>query len=52
MHLQAYRDEAHSGHLELLGGGDRPWTIDLVSLTSEIMLITGFAAAIAVYVLR
>ena len=52
MHLRVYRDEAHSGHLELIGGGDRPWAIDLVSVISEVMLITGFAAAIAAHLLR
>ena len=52
MHLRAYRDEARSGHLELVGGGDRPWTIDLITMMTEAMLVIGFATAIAVHVVR
>jgi hypothetical protein len=30
MHLHLYRDESRSGHFDLVGEGDHPWTIDLV----------------------
>src|SRR6476659_2896866 len=33
MRLHSYRDESHSRHFDLIGGGGRPWSIDLVSVT-------------------
>ena len=30
MHLQTYRDESRSWHLDLIGGRGHPWSIDLV----------------------
>jgi hypothetical protein len=47
MRLHAYRDENRSGHVELVGGGDHPWTIDLVTLTALVILVAGFAGALA-----
>ena len=31
MRLHSYRDESHSRHFDLIGGGGHPWSIDLVS---------------------
>ena len=43
MRLHLYRDESHSRHFDLIGGGDHPWSIDL--LLSGI-LVVGFACAL------
>jgi hypothetical protein len=29
MRLHSYRDESHSRHFDLIGGGGHPWSIDL-----------------------
>ena len=47
MHLHTYRDESRSRHLDLTGGGGRPWSIDLVSVTASGILVMGFACALA-----
>jgi hypothetical protein len=52
MHLHVYRDKSRSGHLDLVGGGDHPWTIDLVTITAAAILVVGFAAALAAHLLR
>jgi hypothetical protein len=52
MHLRIYRDKSRSGHLDLVGGGEHPWTIDLVALTAAAILVVGFATALAVHLLR
>jgi hypothetical protein len=46
MRLHTYRDESHSRHFDLIGGGDRPWSIDLVSVTASSILMVGFASAL------
>jgi hypothetical protein len=46
MRLHTYRDESYSRHFDLIGGGDRPWSIDLVSVTACSILIVGFASAL------
>lgn len=46
MHLHVFRDESRSGHLDIVGDGNRPWTIDLVAVIVGTMLVLGFAAAI------
>jgi len=46
MRLHAYRDEDRSGHVELMGGGDHPWSIDLVTLIASAILVIGFAGAL------
>jgi len=46
MHLHSYRDECHSTHFDLIGGGSRPWSIDLVSVAAAGMLALGFACAL------
>jgi len=48
MRLHTYRDESQSRHFDLIGGGDRPWSIDLVSVTASSMLVMGFACALIV----
>jgi hypothetical protein len=47
MRLHAYRDKNRSGHVELEGGGDHPWTIDLVIVIAAAILVIGFAGALA-----
>ena len=47
MHLHIYRDESHSGHVDLAGEGDHPWSIDLVTVIAAAILLMGFAAALA-----
>jgi hypothetical protein len=46
MRLYAYRDENRSGHVELMGGGDHPWSIDLVTVIAAAILVIGFAGAL------
>lgn len=46
MRLHSYRDECHSTHFNLIGGGSRPWSIDLVSVAAAGMLVLGFAGAL------
>ena len=46
MRLHAYRDEDRSGDVELMGGGDHPWSIDLVTLIASAILVIGFAGAL------
>ncbi len=47
MRLHAYQDEDQSGHLDIVGGGDHPWSIDLVTVAVATMLVVGFACALA-----
>ena len=35
MRLHSYRDESHSRHFDLIGGGGHPWSIDLVYVTAS-----------------
>ena len=46
MRLHSYRDESHSRHFDLIGGGGHPWSIDLVSVTASAILVVGFACAL------
>jgi hypothetical protein len=46
MHLHLYRDETRSGHFDLVGDGDHPWTIDRVTVTAAAILAVGFASAL------
>ena len=46
MHLHIYRDKSRAGHIDLVGEGDHPWTIDLVSMVAAAVLVVGFACAI------
>jgi len=46
--VQTHRDESHSRHFDLICGGARPRSIDLVSVMISAMLVVGFACAIVV----
>jgi hypothetical protein len=46
MRIHTYRDESRSGHCDLVGGADHPWSIDLVSVTASSLLVLGFACAV------
>jgi hypothetical protein len=52
MHLHMYRDESRSGHLDLVGEGDHPWTIDLVAVTAAAILVVGFVIALTAQLVR
>jgi hypothetical protein len=52
MRLQTYRDESHSRHFDLVGGGGNPWSIDLVAATASGMLVVGFACALVALLVR
>jgi hypothetical protein len=52
MHVHLYRDECRSGHFDLVGAGDHPWTIDLVAVTVAAMLVVGFVGALVAHVVR
>jgi hypothetical protein len=48
MHLHTYRNEDCSRHLDLIGGRSHPWSLDLVAVTASVILVVGFAGALAV----
>ncbi|MEA2954836.1 MAG: hypothetical protein QOJ58_328 [Alphaproteobacteria bacterium] len=48
MRLQTYRDESRSRHFDLISGGERPRSIDLVLAITSGMLMVGFACALMV----
>jgi hypothetical protein len=48
MRLQTYRDESRSRHFDLIYGGERPRSIDLVLITISGMAVVGFACALMV----
>jgi hypothetical protein len=52
MHLRIYRDKDRSGHFELVGEGDHPWTIDMVAMMAAAVLVVGFAIALAALWIR
>ena len=52
MHLHLHRDESRSGHLDLVGEGNHPWTIDLVTVTTAAILVVGFAGALVAHLVR
>jgi|SRR6201987_4507625 len=52
MHLHLYRDESRSGHFDLVGEGDHPWTVDLVTVTAAAILVVGFASALVAHLVR
>jgi len=52
MHLHLYRDESRSGHFDLVGEGDHPWTIDLVTVTAAGILVVGLASALVAHLVR
>jgi hypothetical protein len=52
MHLHMYRDKNRSSHLDLVGEGDNPWTIDLVVVMAAAILVVGFAIAVAALWIR
>jgi hypothetical protein len=48
MHLHTYRDESRSRHFDLVSGGERPRSIDLVAAITSGILVVGFACALMV----
>jgi phage replication-related protein YjqB (UPF0714/DUF867 family) len=52
MHLHTYRDESRSRHIDLIGGKNRAWSIDLVAVIASGILLMGFACAVAALWIR
>ena len=52
MHLHLYRDESRSGHFDLVGEGEHPWTIDFVTVTAAAILVVGFVGALVAHLVR
>jgi hypothetical protein len=48
MHLHTYRDESLSRHFDLISGGQRPRSIDLVAVITSGILVVSFACALVV----
>jgi hypothetical protein len=48
MRIQTYRDENRSRHFDLIYGGARARSIDLVSVTTATMLLASFACALVI----
>jgi hypothetical protein len=46
MRFRTYRDKTSSRHFDLVGGVDRPWSIDLVATMASGILVLGFAGAL------
>ena len=46
MRIQTHLDESHSRHFDLVGGGDNPWSIDLVVEAVSCILLGGFIFAL------
>jgi hypothetical protein len=47
MRLQTYRDRSRSRHFDLVGGGDDPWSVDLVVEAASFFLLAGLVCALA-----
>ena len=52
MHLHLHRDESRSGHFDLVGEGEHPWTIDLVTVTAAAILVVGLTGALVAHLVR
>ena len=52
MHLHIYRDKSRAGHIDVVGEGDHPWTIDLVFVVTAAILVVGFAGALVAHLVR
>ena len=50
MRVRTYRDESFAHHLDLVGAGPTPWTVDLVQIASAAILVTGFVCALVAQV--
>jgi hypothetical protein len=48
MRIQTYRDESLSRHFDLIYGGAKARSIDLVSVTTASMLLASFACALVI----
>jgi hypothetical protein len=48
MRIQTHRDESRSRHFDLIYGGARARSIDLVSLITASLLIASFACALMI----
>jgi hypothetical protein len=48
MRIQIYRDESLSRHFDLIYGGARARSIDLVLVTTASMLVASFVCALAI----
>lgn len=52
MRIQTYRDDTRSRHFDLVGGGDSPWSVDLVVEAVSCILLGGFACALLAVCMR
>jgi len=52
MRIKTYRDESRSRHFDLVGGGEDPWSVDLVVEAISCMLLSGFAVALFAVFMR
>jgi len=52
MRLHIYRDQDRSAHLDLVGEGDHPWTVDLVTVIAAAILVVGFAGALGAHLVQ
>jgi hypothetical protein len=46
MRIRTYRDEARSYHFDVLGGGNDPWSVDLVVEAVSFLLLGSFVCAL------
>lgn len=52
MRIKTFRDESRSRHFDLVGGGEHPWSVDLVVEAFSFMLLGGFAFALVAVCMR
>ena len=52
MRLHSDRDESHSRHFDLVGGGGHPWSVDPVSVMASGILVVGFACALMTHLVH
>jgi hypothetical protein len=52
MHLHVYRDESRAGHVDLVGEGDHPWSVDLVTISAAAFMALGLVVALVVQLVR
>jgi len=52
MRIKTYRDESRSRHFDLVGGGNDPWSVDLVVKAVSCVLVGGLALALLAMCMR
>jgi hypothetical protein len=46
MRIRTYQDTSHSRHVDLVGSGNDPWSVDLIVEAVSFVLLGGFGLAL------